>query len=58
MDHKSIPAALPVSLLLLRLGVAVVMIVWTADKIINPDCRISGLRTAKRHVDRECHRPS
>lgn len=30
------PKALPISLLLLRIGVAIVMIVWTIDKIINP----------------------
>ncbi len=31
------PRFLPLTLLLLRLGVAVVMIVWTADKFVNQD---------------------
>jgi len=34
---ESLPAALPISLLFLRLGVAIVMGFWTLDKIINPD---------------------
>lgn len=37
MRTEPSPAALPLSLLLLRLGVALVMGFWTADKIINPD---------------------
>lgn len=31
------PTGLPLSLLLLRLGIAIVMGFWTADKILNPD---------------------
>lgn len=31
------PSSLPMALLLLRLGVALVMIFWTADKMLNPD---------------------
>ncbi len=31
------PAALPLSLLLLRIGITIVMGVWTVDKIINPE---------------------
>lgn len=37
MDEKLMPRGLPTSLLLLRLGVAIVMGFWTADKMINPD---------------------
>lgn len=37
MSSASAPRALPLSLLLLRLGVAIVMIAWTADKFVNPD---------------------
>lgn len=37
MQTTPSPAALPISLLLLRLSVAVVMGFWTLDKIINPE---------------------
>lgn len=37
MRTEPSPAALPLSLLLLRMGVALVMGIWTFDKIINPD---------------------
>lgn len=37
MQTPAPPHGLPISLLLLRLGVAIVMGFWTADKIINPD---------------------
>lgn len=37
MRTESSPATLPVSLFLLRLGIAIVMGFWTIDKIINPD---------------------
>ena len=37
MKTEPVPAALPISLLFLRLGVAIVMGFWTFDKIINPD---------------------
>lgn len=37
MRHDSAQGHLAMSLLLLRLGVAVVMAFWTADKIVNPD---------------------
>ncbi len=37
MRHDSAQGHLAISLLLLRLGVAVVMAFWTADKIVNPD---------------------
>ena len=36
MTDDSAPKNLPVALLLLRLGVAVVMIAWTDDKLLNP----------------------
>lgn len=37
MHHEPVPKGLPTSLLLLRVGIAVVMLFWTADKIVNPD---------------------
>ncbi len=37
MRHDSAQGHLAISLLLLRLGLAVVMGFWTADKIVNPD---------------------
>lgn len=37
IDQHARPAQLAISLLLLRLGVAVVMAFWTADKFLNPD---------------------
>ncbi len=37
MRHDTATRNLAISLLLLRLGVAVVMAFWTADKIVNPD---------------------
>lgn len=37
MQTESSPPALPVSLLLLRIGIAIVMGFWTLDKSINPD---------------------
>ena len=37
LKTETLPAALPISLLFLRLGVAIVMGFWTLDKIINPD---------------------
>lgn len=36
-ENMDIARALPWSLLLLRLGVAIVMAFWTADKMLNPD---------------------
>lgn len=33
----SVPNRLPVSLLLLRIGVAVVMLVWSIDKLVRPE---------------------
>lgn len=35
--HESLPSALPLSLLLLRIGVTIVMGFWTIDKLLNPD---------------------
>lgn len=37
IDQQARPPQLAISLLLLRLGVAVVMAFWTADKFLNPD---------------------
>lgn len=37
IDQQARPPQLAISLLLLRLGVAVVMVFWTADKFLNPD---------------------
>lgn len=37
MRTEPSPAALPISLLLLRIGITIVMGFWTIDKIINPD---------------------
>lgn len=37
LQHEPAPKALPISLLLLRVGIATVMLFWTADKILNPD---------------------
>jgi putative oxidoreductase len=37
MRTEPLPATLPLSLLLLRLGITIVMGFWTVDKIINPD---------------------
>ncbi|HWJ38201.1 MAG TPA: hypothetical protein VNR86_05515 [Sphingomicrobium sp.] len=34
--HPQYPAQLPICLLVLRLGVAMVMLFWTADKFVNP----------------------
>ncbi len=36
-ETEKSPPQLPLCLLLLRLGVAVVMLFWTADKFLNPD---------------------
>lgn len=37
MRTKPSPAALPLSLLLLRIGITIVMGFWTIDKMTNPD---------------------
>ncbi len=37
MRSEISPPALPLSLLLLRIGITIVMGFWTVDKIINPD---------------------
>src|SRR3546814_15886449 len=48
---------LPLSLLLLRLGVLAVMLPWTLDKFIHPDHSDSvfgGFRSEERRVGTEC----
>lgn len=37
MEQQARPPQLAIPLLLLRLGIAVVMAFWTADKFVNPD---------------------
>lgn len=37
MKTESLPATLPFSLLLLRIGITIVMGFWTVDKIVNPE---------------------
>ena len=43
----SVQQRLPLALLFLRLGVFIVMLMWTLDKFVKPDHAVSALDAAK-----------